>query len=63
MINKITTMKTYIQPQTNVIVLSVKHMVAASKMEMGTEVITDKDAVLTREKKGGVGGGLWSDMK
>lgn len=59
-------MKTYIKPALTTINVQTVSMLAASGEH--TETIGKGESGgngidLTREKRGGVGGGLWSDMK
>lgn len=55
-------MKKYIKPATEAISFQMNGMMAQS-LTMGQKGENTTDIDLTREKKGGVGGGLWSDMK
>jgi len=58
--------KTYIIPNTEVLLLSTQQMMASSPAEPGVTLRGDKEVeaenVETR-KHHGIGGGLWEDMK
>lgn len=56
------TMKKYIKPATEAISFLMNGMMAQS-LTMGEKREGTTDTDLTRERQGGVGGGLWSDMK
>ncbi len=56
------TMKKYIKPATEAISFLMNGMMAQS-LTMGQKGGNTTDTDLTRERHGGVGGGLWSDMK
>lgn len=55
-------MKKYIKPATEAISFLMNGMMAQS-LTMGEKREGTTDTDLTRERQGGVGGGLWSDMK
>lgn len=59
--------KTYIIPNTEVLLLSTQQMMASSPAEPGVTIGGDDESVeagnVETRKHHGIGGGLWEDMK